>query len=205
MQKELIDQYKEKIVRCWIDYIFYFGARVISRGEVGHKILKNDLGNSRGDFKEVVDKFHLLLNRIYDSIRQQEAQKSRKVMQRFNIDLFENVKRKIIIYALKLILQQYHRLQESAVLENLAKLPDCIYRYVITLDLPCAHDIKYRLDYNKRLKLVDFYGHQRYDQWAYKDNKSEILDLVQNPRVIKSKGRLKGALGSAYTLKLKLN
>jgi len=31
--------------------------------------LKNDLGNSRGDLKEVVDKFHFLLNRIYDSIR----------------------------------------------------------------------------------------------------------------------------------------
>jgi len=40
---------------------------------VGYKILKNDLGNSRGDFKEVGDKFHFLLNRTYDSIRQQEA------------------------------------------------------------------------------------------------------------------------------------
>jgi len=70
MQKELIDQYKERIIRYWTDYILYFGTRIISRGEVGHKILKNDLGNSRGDFKEVVDKFYLLLNRIYDSIRQ---------------------------------------------------------------------------------------------------------------------------------------
>ncbi len=71
---------------------------------MGHGILKNDLGNSRGDLKEVVDKFHLLLNRIYDSIRQQKAQESRKIIQKFNINLFENVKRKIIIYALKLTL-----------------------------------------------------------------------------------------------------
>ena len=71
---------------------------------MGHRILKNDLGNSRGDLKEVVDKFHLLLNRIYDSIRQQKAQESRKIIQKFNINLFENVKRKIIIYALKLTL-----------------------------------------------------------------------------------------------------
>ncbi len=47
---------------------------------MGYGILKNDLGNSRGDFKEVIDKFHLLLNRIYNSIRQQEAQESRKVI-----------------------------------------------------------------------------------------------------------------------------
>jgi len=88
------------------------------------------------------------------------------------------MKRKIIIYALKLILQQYHRLQEPAVFEDLAKLLNYIYRCATALGLPYAHDIKYRLDYNKCLKLVDFYGHWRYDQWVYKDNKSEILDLI---------------------------
>ena len=66
---ELIDQYKEKIVRYWTDHIFYFGIRATSRGEVGYGILKNELGNSRGDFKEVVDKFYLLLKRIYENIR----------------------------------------------------------------------------------------------------------------------------------------
>jgi len=113
------------------------------------------------------------------------------------------VKRKIIIYVLKLILQQYPRLQELVVLEDLAKLSDCIYRYPTALGLPCAHDIKYRLDHNKRFKLVDFYGYWRYDQWAYKDDESEILDLIQNPRVIKSKDRPKGALESAYASKSK--
>ena len=67
--------------------------------------------------------------------------------------------RKIIIYVLKLTLQQYHRLQESAVLEDSVKLSDCIYRYTTTLGLPYAHDIKYRLNHNKRLKLIDFHGH----------------------------------------------
>ncbi len=70
MQVELIDQYKEKIVRCWIDHTLHFGTRATSRGEVGHGILKNELGNSRGDLKEVVDKFYLLLKRIYENIRQ---------------------------------------------------------------------------------------------------------------------------------------
>ncbi len=69
------------------------------------------------------------------------------------------MKRKITIYALKLTLQQYHRLQEPAVLENSTKLPNYIYYYATTLDLPYAHDIKYRLDHNKHLKLMDFHGH----------------------------------------------
>jgi len=47
---------------------------------VGHEILKNELGNSRGDLKEVVNKFHFLLKRIYENIRQQETQESRKVV-----------------------------------------------------------------------------------------------------------------------------
>ena len=113
------------------------------------------------------------------------------------------MKRKIIIYALKLTLQQYHRLQKPAVLEDLVKLSDCIYRCATALGLSYAHDIKYRLDYNKRLKLVNFYGYWRYDQWAYKDNKSKILDLIQNPGVIKSKNRPKEALKNAHTSKSK--
>ena len=115
------------------------------------------------------------------------------------------MKRKITIYALKLTIQQYHRLQESAVLENSAKLSDYIYRCATALGLSYVHDIKYRLNYNERLKLMDFHGHWRYDQWTYKNNKPEILDLVQNPRVIKSKNRLKEALKNAHTSKLKLD
>ena len=80
MQAELIDQYKEKIIRCWTDRTLYFDIRVISRGEVGYEILKNNLGNSRSDFKEIVDKFYLLLSCIYNSIRHQEAQENRKMI-----------------------------------------------------------------------------------------------------------------------------
>src|SRR6266536_718302 len=105
MQVELINQYKEKIIKCWTDHTFHFGTRATSRGEVNHEILKNKLGNSRGDLKEIVDKFYLLLKRIYENIRQQKTQESRKVIQRFNIDLFEDIKRKITLYALKLTLQ----------------------------------------------------------------------------------------------------
>ncbi len=125
------------------------------------------------------------------------------MIQKFNINLFKNIKKKITIYALKLTLQQYHRLQEPAVLEDSTKLPNYTHRYTTTLGLPYTHDIKYRLDHNKHLKLIDFHDHWRFDQWAHKNNKPKILDLVQNPRVIKSKDRPKEALENAYTSKSK--
>ena len=69
------------------------------------------------------------------------------------------MKRKITIYAFKLTLQQYYRLQELTVFEDSAKLSNYIHRCATTLGLSYAHDIKYRLDYNERLKLMNFYGH----------------------------------------------
>ena len=132
---------------------------------MGYRILKNELGNSRGNLKEIVDKFHLLLKRTYKNIRQQETQESRKVMQRFNIELFEDIKRKITLYALKLTLQQYYRLKEPAVLKDSNQLPACTERYHTAFRLPCAHDIKCRLEANERLSLEeDFHSHWWYDK-----------------------------------------
>ena len=89
-----------------------------------------------------------------------EAQESRKVIQRFNIDLFENIKRKVTLYALKLTLQQYYRLKEPAVLKDSNQLPPYTERYHTTFRLLYAHDIKCRLETNKRLSLKeDFHSH----------------------------------------------
>jgi hypothetical protein len=45
------------------------GIQATSRGEGQHGILKNELGTSRGDIKDVVDKFRLLLRRTNSEIR----------------------------------------------------------------------------------------------------------------------------------------
>ena len=56
--------------------------------EVIYGILKKDLGISRGDFKDVIRKFQLILNRVYNEVTTKYYQESRKLIQRFNIKLF---------------------------------------------------------------------------------------------------------------------
>jgi len=114
------------------------------------------------------------------------------------------VKRKITIYALKIILQQYHRLKEPAVVEDPAKLPECTEHYNTIFSLPYAHDIKCRLNTpDQRLSIKDFHPYWLYDKNYIKNKESDILDLVQNPRVIKRKGRPKETLKDANTAKSK--
>ena len=88
--------------------------------------------------------------------------------------------------------------------EDLAKLSECIKYCNIVFDLSCAHDIKCRLNTpGQRLSIKDFHPHWLYDKNYIENKESDILDLVQNPRVIKRKGRLKEALGGANTAKSK--
>ncbi len=103
-----------------------------------------------------------------------------------------------------MILQQYHRLKESAVVKDSAKLSECTERCNTVFGLSCAHDIKCRLNTpGQRLSIEDFHPHWLYDKNYIKNKESDILDLVQNPRVIKRKSRLKGALKNANTAKSK--
>ncbi len=89
-------------------------------------------------------------------------------------------------------------------IEDPAKLPEYTKHCNTVFDLPYAHDIKYRLNTpGQRLSIKDFHPHWLYDKNYIKNKKSDILDLVQNPRVIKRKGRLKGTLENTNTAKSK--
>ena len=88
--------------------------------------------------------------------------------------------------------------------KNSAKLPKYTERCNTIFNLSYAHDIKYRLNTpGQRLSIKDFYPHWLYDKNYIKNKESDILDLVQNPRVVKRKGRPKGALEDANTAKSK--
>ena len=95
-------------------------------------------------------------------------------------------------------------MKEPAVVEDPVKLPKYIERCNTVFNLSYAHDIKYRLNTpGQRLLIKNFHPHWLYDKNYIKNKKSDILDLIQNPRVVKRKGRLKGALGGANTAKSK--
>ena len=63
MQKNVVNRYTEYIVKCWTGKYLNQGNKILSRGESQHKIVKNKLGTSRGDFKNIVDKYPNLLTR----------------------------------------------------------------------------------------------------------------------------------------------
>jgi len=95
-------------------------------------------------------------------------------------------------------------LKELVVIKDSTKLSECIKRCNTVFSLSYAHDIKYRLNTpGQRLLIKNFHPHWLYDKNYIKNKKSDILDLIQNPRVVKRKGRLKGALGGANTAKSK--
>ncbi len=78
-----------------------------------------------------------------------------------------------------MILQQYHRLKELAVVKDPAKLLKYIERCNTVFNLSCAHDIKCRLNTpDQHLLIEDFYPHWLYDKNYIKNKESDIFDLV---------------------------
>jgi len=65
------------------------------------------------------------------------------------------------------------------VVEDLAKLSECIKRYNTVFGLSYAHDIKCRLNTpGQRLLIEDFHPHWLYDKNYIENKEFDILDLV---------------------------
>jgi len=74
------------------------------------------------------------------------------------------------------------------VVEDPVKLFECTERCNTIFNLLYAYDIKCCLNTpGQRLLIKDFHPHWLYDKNYIENKKSNILDLVQNPRVIKRK------------------
>jgi hypothetical protein len=64
----LVQPYKERLIKAWVDVYIYWDNQVTSRGEGLHRIFKNGLATSRGDLKKVINKYLLILRRQYREI-----------------------------------------------------------------------------------------------------------------------------------------
>jgi hypothetical protein len=74
--------------------------RASSRVENFYNKLKFELGNSRGDIKYVVDKFRLLLRRLYRTITINHKKEGINLRERLLRTVFSQINRKIIVYTL---------------------------------------------------------------------------------------------------------
>ena len=200
IQKSIVDKHTKRLVKCWTDRHYNWGIQATSRGEGQHGILKNELGSlgtSRGDIKDVVDKFRLLLRRTNSEIRASLSQESQKFVQRFEPSIFSKVIKKVSIYALDRVLGQYFLLKPPKG-EEIGTLRPCSHLFRTAWGLPCVHEIKERIDTNKSLEPEDFHPHWFLDRRL--DGHHSVppcrqFENIQEPRIAVPKGRQPGALG----------
>ncbi len=107
--------------------------------------MKNELNTSRGDLKDVVDKYRNLLTRQYNEIMADFSAESQKFIRRFGADIFSLMIRKISIYTLDLIFKQYSKLKPPHGQETIdIKTYSTLFR--LSYDLPYVYEIQRRLD-----------------------------------------------------------
>lgn len=166
--------------------------RASSRAKGLHGKLKSELGNSRGDIKYVVDKFRLLLRRLYRAITIDHEKEGMNLRERLLRTVFSQVNRKVTAYALDNVIVQMERLRPSPGQKEV-KLPPCTHLFRSTYGIPCAHEIKLRLDLNEPLKTEDFHSHWWFNKTTTDDVRPSGFERVLNPNVVKAKGRPSGA------------
>ncbi len=93
------------MVRCWVNRLINWGNKVLSRVKDYHEVLKNKLEISRGDIKDVCDKFYNLLRRQYSEITAAHETQNRRAFPQFSYNLFLRVAGKISVYTLDLTLK----------------------------------------------------------------------------------------------------
>jgi len=142
-------------VRYWIDRKIHWGTRVISRCETGHGALKRDLNNSSGDIKEVINKFQLLLSRIFNEALTKWDQERRITLQKHDIELFSFIRKYMTNYAFDLILQRFNRVKNPKVIEDFNTLELCTRYFRHTYGLSCAYEIQRRFGRGDRPFIID--------------------------------------------------
>jgi hypothetical protein len=88
IQTSIVDKHEKRLVKCWTDREHNWGIQGTSRGGGPHGLLKNELRASRGDIKDVVDKFQVILRRTNGEIQTSLSQESQKSVKRFEPSIF---------------------------------------------------------------------------------------------------------------------
>lgn len=215
---------RQKWAKCYTNKILHFDNITTSRGEGGHRVVKERLQFSTGDLHTVLGKLERLLidqhHNYNGKIEEAKARLPKKLRNRpFMRDLTAYVSPK----ALNLVVDQYLRVsaQPTAIVA-------CTGTFTATMGLPCAHRIQeclYDQASGRILKLEDIHPHWRFvkpprpatgaaegqeevnthggDDEATKVERtpSSPKDIlrIQEPAVVKAKGRPLGALNKAWT------
>lgn len=204
LTNDLLRSYKKKFVKCWTDQSLHFNNHATSRSEGSHAKLKRDLTSSIGDLKTVVDSLELLLiNQYQDYVLALEDAKTR-LPHELRLPFLRELIGQVTPFALHRVREQYHILIRGG-----GPLTPCTNTFTTTMGLPCVHTIQTRMFDVARggvVILEDVHPHWRFFKPSVTRPGVEIevtpppmnpILLIQNPAVVRPKGRPVGAKGRA--------
>jgi hypothetical protein len=167
-----LDQYKEKLVKAWVNQHPNFDNVVTSRVEGIHWLLKSHLKVSTLDLFEAWRSIkHALLNQLAELKSNQAKQKIRKPIELSSI-LYGAVRGWVSHEALRKVEQQRKLLLH----EDSAPMSACTGSFSRSQGLPCAHKLKGLLVRDQALQLEAFHPHWHLTR---KDNRRPLLEPRQ--------------------------
>jgi hypothetical protein len=174
-----LDHYKTYIVRAWTDQHLHFGHRVTSRVEGAHSVLKSYLQVSTGDLHSVYEKIMLLLKNQHAEFDAAIEQNRTRTPHTARDPFYSALVGRISNYALGKLWEQKHRLTGPDIL-----LP-CTQAFTKSMGMPCAHQMRTRLQENGVLLLEDIHRH-----WYLQLQPILVVEpLVLEPEVAQTRGR----------------
>ena len=147
---------KEQFVTAWADRHMHLGNHATSRVEGGHIVLKNYLQVSTGDLRSVREKLSLAIEHQYHENQALISSEMIRVPHTLQSPFFALVVTKVSSFALEKVLEEYEKAMRAS---REAPLPPCNGLFTVSMGLPCAHEIKRRLEANQILDLVDINKH----------------------------------------------
>lgn len=165
IKTQWLDQYKEKLVKAWVDECSHFGNAVTSRVEGIHALLKGYLKTSILDLFEAWRGIKQALLNQLAGLRENQARQQIRLPIELTSPIFEAIRGRVSHEALRMVEKQRKRLSED-------DLPSCTSLFQKSQGLPCAHTIKRLLNRGEVLQLEHFHHH-----WLLYQQKDQQLLL----------------------------
>ena len=127
-----LENWKEKVVRAWVDQRPHFDNTATSRVEGCHAKIKEYLDSSTRDLKRVYESLELYWTKQHADYKARLEPAKTRTPIRAEKPIFALLLRKIYPYALNKLVEQLNRPEP---------LPQCTGTFRLSMGLPCAHDI----------------------------------------------------------------
>lgn len=179
-------------VRQFTNLVAHYGNTSTSRIEGNHAVLKSYLRKSTGDMKSVFDRFQLYWKNQHETMVDQLANEKIRPLHSIQITLLAGVIGYVHSFALRKIVAQKARIDPDQ-----PPLLPCTCGTPTYMGIPCWHILWDRIQGGGMVLSSDIHAHWFYNREDGTEIPAgrQVIPLLNNPAVVKGKGRPKGALG----------